>query len=104
MNQQYDNTNRGALFINDKRTQQNHPNYTGSINIEGVEYWLSGWTKESRNGKKFLSLSVKPKDTAPVRAGDDGFLDAGGAPVAADKPALRGLPAGAGLSDDDIPF
>ena len=102
MNQQYDNTNRGALFINDKRTQQNHPNYTGSINIEGVEYWLSGWTKESRNGKKFLSLSVKPKDTAPVRAGDDGFLDAGGAPVT-EKPAPR-MPGGVDDYDDDIPF
>lgn len=57
----YDNTNRGALFKNDKATTDKHPGYTGKINVEGVEYYLSAWVKEGQKGK-FFSLSVKPVD------------------------------------------
>ena len=36
--------------------------YAGAINIEGREYWLSGWISEMKKGGKYLSLSIKPKD------------------------------------------
>jgi len=58
---EYDNTNRGALFRNEQKEQPNHADYNGSININGVDYWLNGWAKISKAGKKFLSLSIKPK-------------------------------------------
>lgn len=61
MTQQYDNTDRGALFRNDRKEQPNHPDYRGSLNVDGVDYWISAWLKESAKGK-FMSLSVKPKD------------------------------------------
>jgi len=63
----YDNTNRGALFRNDDKAKDDARDYdySGSINIAGVDYWLSGWVKTSKKGTKFLSPSVKPKD-APV--------------------------------------
>ena len=54
----YDNTNRGGLFKNKRKTKENHPNLTGRINIRGTEYWLSGWTKKDRNGDAYISLSV----------------------------------------------
>lgn len=60
---EYDNTNRGALFKNDKRTSERSPEYNGSINVNGVDYWISGWIKEGQKGK-FFSLSVQPKDVA----------------------------------------
>lgn len=56
----YDNTNRGALFTNKRRTKDNHPGFTGKINVEGKEYWLSAWGRTSKAGEKFLSLSVNP--------------------------------------------
>jgi hypothetical protein len=63
---QFDNTNRGLLAKNDRKQNENQPDYTGSININGVEYWLSGWLKTGQNGRlagqKFFSLSIKPKD------------------------------------------
>ena len=58
----YDRTNTGALFKNDRKESERHPDYTGSINVGGTDYWLSAWLKTDRNGKKFMSLSVKPKD------------------------------------------
>ena len=33
--------------------------------IGGVEYWVSGWIKETKSGDKWLSLAFKPKDEAP---------------------------------------
>jgi hypothetical protein len=65
----YDNTNKGILGRNDRKTQDNHPDFSGSINIEGREYWLSGWIKERKDGSgRFFSLSVKPKDGASAPA------------------------------------
>lgn len=51
----------GALFINDDKQHENHADYNGSITINGQEYWLNAWKKESQNGKRYLSVSAKPK-------------------------------------------
>jgi len=54
MAKQYDNWNRGALF-NDKANKRddNGRDYSGTINIEGREYCLSGWIKtSSKDGRK----------------------------------------------------
>lgn len=59
--QQYDNTNRGALFRNDRKSHDNQPSHKGTINVDGVEFWLSAWVKDGQNGKYF-SLSVTPKE------------------------------------------
>ena len=89
---QYDNTNRGALFKNDRKTKDTQPGYTGSLNVDGVEYFLDAWLKEGKSGK-FFSVSVKRKDqqSAPAPA------------PRAPSPAPR---ASAGFDDmaDDIPF
>jgi hypothetical protein len=78
-NQNYDNTNRGALFKNDRKENENHPDLSGNINVDGKEYWLSGWTKKTEDGKfKVLSLSVKPKEANPKtaeKAKKDAFSD-----------------------------
>ncbi len=62
MPKEFDKTNTGILFKNDKEGgNPNWPDYKGSINIEGEEFWLSAWIKEGQKGK-FMSLSVKPKE------------------------------------------
>ena len=66
MQGKYDNTNRGALFKNDRREKDTHPEYKGSINVDGEEYWLSAWVKTSNSGQKFFSLTVQAKNTKSV--------------------------------------
>lgn len=87
----YDNTNRGALFRNDRKTKDTQPSHTGTLNVDGVEYFLDAWVKEGQKGK-FFSVSVKRKDQQQPRA-------------AAPAPQ-RQAPAGSGFDDmaDDIPF
>ena len=73
----YDNTNRGAIFPNQKKETEKHPDMTGSLDVGGVEYYVSGWTKVSKKGQKFLSLSVKAQEqvakqhTQPLRQAID---------------------------------
>jgi uncharacterized protein (DUF736 family) len=64
MSDQYDDTNRGALFKNDKKETDRHPDYRGSLNVNGTDFWISAWLKESKNGVKYMSLSVTAKDDA----------------------------------------
>jgi hypothetical protein len=59
---EFDSTNRGTLFKNDKKTEEKHPDMSGSININGTEFWISGWKKQSKAGTGFISLSVRPKE------------------------------------------
>jgi len=59
--------NSGSLFKNDKREKDTHPNATGSALIDGVEYWVSAWTKEGANGK-WQSLAFNRKEEKPAQA------------------------------------
>jgi hypothetical protein len=73
--------NSGVLFKNDKKENEKHPHYKGSIMVDGTEYWLSAWIKEGKSGK-FMGLAVSPKDAQP--------------------PTSKPVPSN--LKDDDIPF
>ncbi len=69
----YDNKNSGMLARNERKQQPNHPDYTGTLDVDGKQFWLSAWIKEGgpqskMAGKKFFSIAVKPKDAAPATA------------------------------------
>lgn len=86
MSQDYDNNMRGVLFKNDRKERDNHPDYKGSAEVDGVEYWLAAWIKDGQKGK-FMSLSFTEKEEAenpPARE-----------PVKQTRQQQR---------DDDIPF
>jgi len=60
---EYDDTNKGVLFREKDKKSDSHPDFKGSINVEGKDYWLSGWVNEAKNtGQKYFKLSVTPKD------------------------------------------
>ena len=63
----YDNNNRGAVWKNDRKTTDKHPDFNGAITIDGKEYWLSAWRGDKQNPKSpVLSFSVQPKEAAPA--------------------------------------
>jgi hypothetical protein len=62
---EYSNENKGIIGKNNRKTQDNHPDLSGSINVNGHDFWLSGWKKTGKDGNTFYSLSVKPKDGKP---------------------------------------
>lgn len=65
---QYDNTNSGAIFPAREKKSEKHPDMTGNLNVGGVDYYINGWTKVSKQGQKYLSLSVNPKQQVAQQA------------------------------------
>ncbi len=79
----YDNTNSGILMKNEEmRAGKQDPGYKGSLNVEGVEYWVSAWVNEGREGttlegKKYFSIKLQKKDAkggSKKRDADDGSI------------------------------
>ena len=99
MSDQYDNTDKGVLFKNDKEGNEKRPDYKGSINVGGVDYWLSAWIRTSKAGSKYMSLAVKPKDAAraPVQNDFDARYPSEPKAPAVPVPAVDDF-------DDEIPF
>ena len=56
--------NSGAMFVNDKKESETHPDRKGSALIDGKEYWVSGWVNTSAKGTKYMSLKFSAKDEA----------------------------------------
>ena len=91
-----DYPNSGALFRNDDKKTENHPDFGGSLDAvtcphchQESDYWLSGWIKTAKStGRRFFSLSVKPKEQAQPKQS---------------KPAAP-PPVPADDFDDDLPF
>lgn len=91
----YDNTNSGMLARNDRKEKETQPDFTGAINVDGIDYWLSAWTKTGGEGskmagRKYFSLSVKQKD--------------GQSSVPSSAPAAAAAPRPVEDSIDDCPF
>lgn len=73
---EYDNTNTGTLFRNDKGDNPKRPDYTGKADVDGTEYRLSAWIKEGKSGK-FMSIRFElPRDAKqPTKATAAAGLD-----------------------------
>lgn len=80
---QYDSNLTGVLFKNDKDGNEKRPDYKGSAEIEGVQYWVSAWIRDGAKGK-FMSMKYEAKEKqqsqqsqtpkpAPVDDFDDGI-------------------------------
>lgn len=67
---EYDDKNRGSIWKNDKKTTDKHPDFTGSLNVDGKDYWVSAWKRKEGTSDRApaLRISVKPKDGKPMDA------------------------------------
>lgn len=93
MPKQFNNENSGVVFINSKKQgnppgSEKLPDRTGFCEVGGIEYWVSGWITDIKNGthagEKALRLKFEAKD------------------IRDDKPANK-APA-EGTPSDDEPF
>lgn len=104
----YNNTNSGALFINEDKKGDRHPDFKGPINIDGKDYFVSGWNNTASSGKKYISLKVTPKREVGTRK-DESYNDYAGtsAPVADARDSARATETGKQFDDyddNDVPF
>ena len=70
----YDNTNRGAIWKNEEKSEDTHPDFNGNLNVEGVEYFFDAWKRKPDAHPKApaLSFRVKRKDKQPdAQIGND---------------------------------
>lgn len=58
--------NSGALFRNKNKQRDTHPDFNGTAVIDGREYYIAGWARESANGKRYTSLAFKLKPPQPT--------------------------------------
>lgn len=68
---EYDNTNTGASFKNDSKTEDWHADFRGSVNVDGVDYWIDNKWNPPKDGKKgYMRHKFKRKeprqDAAPA--------------------------------------
>tara|TARA_R110000822_G_scaffold253791_1_gene380244 strand:+ start:635 stop:907 length:273 start_codon:yes stop_codon:yes gene_type:complete len=66
----YDNNNRGAIWKNDKKVKDTQPDFTGSILVDGKDYFVSGWKRKegASPNSPALSLAVTLKDQQPQQS------------------------------------
>jgi len=67
--------NSGAIFKNDKKTSEKAPDYKGKIDVNGQEFALALWVRESKTGTKYFSVKVeepysKPPQDTPETTND----------------------------------
>jgi uncharacterized protein (DUF736 family) len=68
--------NTGAIFKNDKKTAETHPDYKGKVNVNGKDMEVALWLKESKAGTKYFSATfqepyVKPEARVVTDEQDD---------------------------------
>jgi len=50
--------NSGTLFLNERKTETKHPDYTGKAVIFGKPCWVSAWIRTSKKGTRYISIAV----------------------------------------------
>lgn len=59
--------NGGAIFKNVNKKAEAHPDYKGTINVDGVEKEIALWIKQSSKGTNYFSVSIsKPYQKTDV--------------------------------------
>jgi uncharacterized protein (DUF736 family) len=52
--------NTGAIFKNDNKKADNHPDYRGKVNVNGKEMEIALWVKQGKSGSYFSASFSEP--------------------------------------------
>jgi hypothetical protein len=76
--------NEGAIWRNERKEKDTHPDFTGSATVNGVAYWVSAWKRgpDAKRNSPALRFALRAKE---------------------EKPQHQAAPDSADF-DDDIPF
>ena len=68
----YTQTGKVVLFKNANKQKDNHPDYTGNVEVDGIKHRLSGWNRTDKNGNSYISgaLSVSDEGSTETVEGD----------------------------------
>jgi hypothetical protein len=96
---QYDNTNRFQIWKNDRKAEDRDPDYTGTLNVDGVEYFVDAWRRKPDANERAPALSgrvkIKTKQPSPPQAQPD---------LTPRRPNGRPAPTQSYDIEDEIPF
>lgn len=91
---QYDNTNSGVFYRNSYKKKKEQPDFTGEINVNGIEKTLSIWENVGKSGTPYFKIICNdPKPKEDNAADQQNAVD--------QQPNQT---AGKANLDDDIPF
>lgn len=52
--------NTAALFLNQNKVEERHPDYKGQATVNGQKWDISAWIKTPKNGgKEYLSIAFR---------------------------------------------
>ena len=79
MDKKYDNNLRGAIFPEPPENirSETDRHFSGSVEVEGKEYWVSAWNSTSKAGRPYISFKLTAKDAARPAGGAQGFYQQG---------------------------
>ncbi len=83
-NEEYDDTNKGAIWKSKFTDNPKSPKYTGHLNVDGEDYKLSAWKSKSDNPKAPV-LNIQVQKVSEFEAAQ---------PKKVESPS----------DDDDVPF
>lgn len=61
---------RGHLHLTKEKKTDASPDMNGNVKINGDIYKVSAW-KQEKNGKKYLSISIRKDEVQPVTATEE---------------------------------
>ena len=86
--------NSGALFKEEEKKSEKHPDYKGNCLINGKKMYIAAWVNTAESGKKYMSLSFTNPSTDANYSKDS---------TATPKPEFT-KPQATTNTGDDLPF
>lgn len=101
--------NNGTLFPNNRKRKETDPDFTGSINVNGVLFWINAWDGQTKAGARRLNVKVNEHQVQSQNAPHPAPVPA---PPSPSKTLTKNVSTGSVQTstnnledmDDDIPF